>query len=284
MSAPLKPTVMFADHVSTLGGSSPSVSVISGIARKPAVSGSKRGYLNGMLIGLMSIVFGLGIMYLLSRLMQVSRRQQQLERQVKDTSVNLDELALQVHILATAPKQPPVQQQVPLQIPTPVQQQQQQQQPHQRPPQVPQPVHVQVPVPPKAPPMQRQVQVPCGFIDIPLPFLLNEHDDALLDFFGDIISPGLINSNSTSTGSKVEEVVECEEERKETDVKSIVQQTMEPIAQVVDELKKQSEKTTASDSDDDSSSSSSSSSEEEKTKQPPTRRTTRATAASRKKK
>lgn len=238
---------MFADRVSTLGGASPSVSVISALPRKPA--SSKRGYLNSMLIGLMGIVFGLGIMYLLSRLMQLSRRQQQLERQLKDTSVNVNELALQVHVLASAPPPPSPQPQRP----------------------------IDVPPPPKAPPMQRQVQVPMQvptFMDFPLPLLFDD-GDALVDFF---VKPADL---SQPASAKVEEIDEVEE-RKETNVKSIVQQTMEPIAQVVDELKKQSEKTTAS-SDSDSESDSSESAKEEQ-KKAPARRSTRTAAASRRKK
>lgn len=268
MSAPLlKPTVMFADHVSTLGGASPSVSVISALPRKPA--SSKRGTLNGMLIGLMGIVFGLGIMYLLSRLMQVSRRQQQIERQVKDTSLHLDELAVQMHILASAPKLAPVA------PPRPA---------HVAPPAAAAPVaapatSVQVPVDYAIPAKPQQV-VPrqmTTFVDFPLPLLFDD-GDALLDFF--VNHGGGSLEQLPGNENKVEEIVDVAEERKETDVKSIVQQTMEPIARVVDELKKQSEKT-ASSSDDDNSSSEK---EDEQTKQPPARRSTRAVAASRRKK
>lgn len=254
MSAPsVKPSVMFADHVSTLGASSPSLSVISAAPRKLA---SKRGALTSMLIGLMSIVFGLGIMYLLSRLMQVSRRQQQLERQLKDTSTSLDDLSLQLHMLVSAPRPQPLRASAPASAPSPA------------------------PLPPD---VTRYAHVPT-FVDFPLPLLFDD-GNSLLDFF-------VQNTEATAPPTcKVEEIEEIVGEGEDaskakaaSNVKFIVQQTMQPIAQVVDELKKQSEQVTASSESSKDNSSSDSDDEKTVTKQEPARRSTRATAASRRKK
>jgi hypothetical protein len=59
-----------------------------------------------MLIGLMGIIFGLGIMYLLSRVMQTSRRVAVVERQAKQQLMRAEEVEAQVqmlHFAVTAP-------------------------------------------------------------------------------------------------------------------------------------------------------------------------------------
>lgn len=60
-----------------------------------------------MLIGLMGIVFGLGIMYLLSRVMQTSRRIAVLERQAKQSQMKVEDVDMQVNYLMLAGQKPP---------------------------------------------------------------------------------------------------------------------------------------------------------------------------------
>lgn len=57
-----------------------------------AAARSKSGALNGLLVGIMGIVFGVGIMYLLSRVMQTTRKLSQLERQLKQQNATLEEV------------------------------------------------------------------------------------------------------------------------------------------------------------------------------------------------
>lgn len=99
----VKPTVAFAERV-TAFPPSPVMSTVS------APSASKTSALNGMLIALISIVFGLGIMYLLSRVMQTSRKLVVLERQVKQQQLKGEDVDMQLsylHLKASAPAPSP---------------------------------------------------------------------------------------------------------------------------------------------------------------------------------
>jgi hypothetical protein len=104
MQTPTKPTVMFADQVSTLG-STCSTAPLSPPApsRICKAAHDKRGYLNGLLIGLMGIVFGLGIMYLLSRLMHTTRKLAVVERQLKQNQLVVEDIGLQVECMRHQP-------------------------------------------------------------------------------------------------------------------------------------------------------------------------------------
>lgn len=68
-------------------------SSVAPVPRAPAKC--KTSALSGVLVGIMGIVFGVGIMYLLSRVMQTNRKLAQLERQLKQQNGKLEEVVTQ---------------------------------------------------------------------------------------------------------------------------------------------------------------------------------------------
>jgi len=81
---------------------------VPAVAHAPPTTRARVGSaVNSMLIGLMGIVFGLGIMYLLSRVMQTSRRVAVVERQLKQHQIKTDDVDVQLNYLLIKAAQPP---------------------------------------------------------------------------------------------------------------------------------------------------------------------------------
>jgi hypothetical protein len=197
-----------------------------------------------MLIGLMGIVFGLGIMYLLSRVMQTSRRVAVVERQLKQHQIKTDDVDVQLNYLLMKAAQPP-------QFP---------------------------------PPVVRQVNTVAAPAATPKPPTIPFPGNVtLVDMSPDMLMPpGLMNlfcgfmdemeeaSASAKVGTRVEEVVEEEAPVAAASVVAPAEET-KPV-------EKQDEKKTewfidgSSDSSDSSSSSSTENDDDQVTRVPPPRR------------
>ena len=220
---------------------------VPAVAHAPPTTRARVGSaVNSMLIGLMGIVFGLGIMYLLSRVMQTSRRVAVVERQLKQHQMKTDDVDVQLNYLLMKAAQPPQ--------------------------------------PPPVPPVVRRVDTVAGAASAApkppaIPFPGNV---TLVDMSPDMLMPpGLMNlfcgfmdemqegDASVKAGARVEEVVEDEAP---VPVVQVLAEEMKPVEKE-DEKKSEMFIDGSSDSSSTGSSSSSSDNEDDKvTRGPPPRR------------